>query len=130
MEYRAVVPYIVSAGRQLGFRARTLSGSFMLACGLHCTLVPLHVVHLKLRMPASEKFIATTDSVNPAVPLDSTACVRAGQPLSRFLPFAPLYRHRCLLLQKDKRSACPRLYQEERNRCSSIPSHASERHAA
>jgi hypothetical protein len=29
----------------------------MLACGLHYTLVPLHVVHLKLRMPASEKFM-------------------------------------------------------------------------
>jgi hypothetical protein len=29
----------------------------MLASGLHCTLVPLHLVHHKLRMPASEKFM-------------------------------------------------------------------------
>jgi len=32
-------------------------GPFMLAWALHCTLVPLHVVHLKQRMPASEKFM-------------------------------------------------------------------------
>jgi hypothetical protein len=101
----------------------------MLACGLHCTLVPLHVVHLKLRMPASEKFmkqltVLTLLFLLTALPVFGRGSHSHGS-----------YRsHRstgtAACCSREKRRARPRLYEEERNRCSSIPSHASKRQAA
>jgi hypothetical protein len=63
---------------------------------MSCTLVPLRVVHVELRIAYIGRMYEKNDGGNITVPIDDPASVRTGQPFQPFQPFKDKYN--CVLL--------------------------------